>query len=111
MHTSVLDQISDNLRNLLLTNQGERLAFYDFGANLRRLTTEFTNQDDFDTAAMDSIKNAVKTWMPFVDLVDFNSTTNHTENINTAIREITITYNVPSINVENRKLLIRLYVI
>jgi phage baseplate assembly protein W len=111
MHVSLLDQISDNLRNLLLTNNGERVAFYDFGGNLRRLTTEFETQEDFDSAAMDSIKQAVARWMPYVDLVDFSSETNHIENKNTAIREITITYNVPSINVENRKLLIRLYVI
>lgn len=111
MHTSLLDQISDNLKNLLLTNNGERVAFYDFGANLRRLTTEFEAQEDFDSAAMDSIRSAVGRWMPYVDLVDFNSETNHVENKNTAIREITITYNVPSINIENRKLLIRLYVI
>lgn len=94
-----------------MTNNGERVAFYDFGGNLRRLTTEFVSQEDFDNAAMENIKQAVATWMPYVDLVDFTSQTNHVDNKNTAIREITITYNVPSINAENRKLLIRLYVI
>lgn len=111
MHVSILDQISDNLRNLLLTNRGERVAFYDFGGDLRKLTTEFETQEDFDNAAMESIKDAVGRWMPYVDLLDFSSETNHVENINTAIREITITYNIPSINALNRKLLISLYVI
>ena len=45
MNYSLEDQFADNLRNLLLTNWGERLGLYDFGANLRPLTTEFTNLD------------------------------------------------------------------
>jgi hypothetical protein len=35
MHTSLSDQLKDNFINLLYTNHGERLANYDFGANLK----------------------------------------------------------------------------
>lgn len=108
---SLADQIHDNLRNLLLTNWGERLGFYDFGANLRPLTTEFVSQDDFDSQAIERIRTAVGRWMPYVDLVDFLSQTDRTENKNTAIIRITITYNVPALNVFNKQLQISLYVI
>ena len=41
MHTSVPDQINDNLRNMILTNRGERLGKYDYGANLRQILADF----------------------------------------------------------------------
>ena len=37
MHSDITKVISDNLRNLILTNHGERLGFPDFGADLRPL--------------------------------------------------------------------------
>ena len=40
MHYSLADQIADNLRNLVMTNHGERVGIYDFGADLRPLTLE-----------------------------------------------------------------------
>ena len=33
-HSAPEDQIKDNLKNFLLTNNGERLGRYSFGANL-----------------------------------------------------------------------------
>ena len=45
MHTDLAKQISDNLRNLILTNHGERLGFYDFGANLRTLVFELGSEN------------------------------------------------------------------
>jgi phage baseplate assembly protein W len=111
MTFNLADQIHDNLRNLLLTNWGERLGFYDFGANLRPLTTEFVSQDDFDSKAIDRIKAAVGRWMPFVDLEDFTSVVDRTENKNTGIIRITITYNIPALNVKLKKLQVSLYVL
>src|ERR1700675_720453 len=73
MTYAMADQVHDNLRNLILTNWGERLVLYDLGANLRPLTTEFTTQDDFDAAAVQRISAAVNKWMPYVSLEDFSS--------------------------------------
>ncbi len=36
-YDNLADTVNDNLRNLLLTNWGERVGLYDFGANLRPL--------------------------------------------------------------------------
>lgn len=111
MNYNLADQFADNFRNLLLTNWGERLGVYDFGANLRPLTTEFTSQEDFDNEAIERIRNAVARWMPFISLGTFESVIDRTENRNTGVIKINITYSIPSIEQNNRSLQIVLYVI
>lgn len=111
MNYSLEDQFADNLKNLLLTNWGERLGLYDYGANLKPLTTEFVSQENFDSAAIDRIKESVDKWMPFIDLEDFSSSTSREGNKNTAIININITYNIPALNVFKKGLQISLYVI
>jgi phage baseplate assembly protein W len=103
------DQMHDNLRNLLLTNWGERLGLYDYGANLRPLTTELVSQDDFDAAAIERIASAVSKWMPFVNLDEFLSVFDRNENKNTAIARITITYSIPALDVAQRALEVSIY--
>jgi phage baseplate assembly protein W len=109
MNYTLAAQVHDNLKNLLLTNFGERLCQYNFGANLKELVSEYTSQDDFDTEAINRIKTAVSSWMPYVDLENFSSDVDRFNNTNTAIITITITYNVPSLNVFGKKLEINLY--
>lgn len=111
MNYILSEQFADNLRNLLLTNWGERLGLYNFGANLRPLTMEFVSQDDFDNEAISRIRSAVEKWMPFIDLEDFSSTVDRLENKNTAVIKINITYNIPALNVAKKGLQIVLYVI
>lgn len=111
MHYDLDKQLSDNLRNLLLTNWGERLGQYFFGANLRSLTTEYSSQENFDTEAVVRIKNAVATWMPYIDLVDFISEVNRNDNVSTGIINLTISYNIPALNVVDRRIQITLYVL
>jgi phage baseplate assembly protein W len=111
MHFNVADQLHDNLKNLLLTNWGDRPVHYYLGANLRKLTTEFVSQEDFDISAATNIKDAVGKWMPFIDLEGFLTEIDHTDNKNTAKVNLTVTYNIPAINVKSRKLQIILYVV
>jgi phage baseplate assembly protein W len=111
MHTKMSEQMADNLRNLLLTNWGERLGLYNFGANLRPLTTEYVNQDDFDQQAIDRIREAVNKWMPYIDLVDFMSEIDRTENKNTGVIKIKVSYNIPVLQVTNKAIQVVLYVV
>ena len=106
-------QMADNLRNLIQTNWGERVALYDYGANLRPLLSNLVALEDFDSQAITSIKSAVGRWMPYVDLVDFLSTTDSTGKLTKGIAQIslTITYNIPSLNVKGKKLRVTLYAI
>jgi phage baseplate assembly protein W len=109
MHYSLPDQVHDNLRNLILTNWGEHLGIYDFGANLRPITSEFTTQDDFDSQAVERINQAVSRWMPFVSLEDFVSEVDRTENKNTAVVKLTVTYTIPALQTGKRALQVTLY--
>lgn len=111
MNYDLADQFADNLKNLLLTNWGERLGLYDYGANLRPLTTELVSLEDFDTNAIDRIKSAVERWMPFIDLEDFTSSIDNVNNVSTGIINITVTYNIPALQVSKRAIQVTLYVI
>lgn len=111
MHYKLADQVHDNLRNLLQCNWGERLGIYDFGANLRPLLSELVSPDDFDAAAVERISSAVGRWMPYISLDEFLSNFDRTENQHTAVAKITITYSIPTLNVEKRSLEITLYAI
>ncbi|NBO99921.1 MAG: hypothetical protein EBU90_07300 [Proteobacteria bacterium] len=110
MHYDLGDQIQDNLKNLLLTNWGDRLGFYEFGANLKELTSEFTNIDSFDEEAIARIRNSVSKWMPFVSLKNFSSSIDRQENEEVGIVKIKITYDVPSAAIREKALEISMYV-
>lgn len=109
MNYDLATQLTDNLRNLVLTNWGERLGFYEFGANLKPLLFDLVSLDDFDSEAITRIRAAVQRWMPYIDLQDFLSEIDHTQNKNTAVIRLTITFNIPSLNVIGRKLQVILY--
>lgn len=70
MNFDLGSQIADNLRNLVMTNHGERVGIYDFGANLRQLTLEL-GQTTWEEEAMTRIKTSVSKYMPFVNLQTF----------------------------------------
>jgi len=103
------DVVHDNLRNLLLTNWGEHIGIYDFGANLRSLMSDLATSDDFDGKAIESISSAVGRWMSYVSLENYVSSSDRTDNKNTAKINIKITYSVPALEVTGRLLEINLY--
>jgi len=77
--STLLEQTKSNLKNLLLTVKGERVGQPTFGSNI--FAVLFENFDgDFDNKLIDSIKEAVATWLPHVILnnviVDSSEATN-----------------------------------
>lgn len=109
MHHALSDQVHDNLRNLLLTNFGERLGLYNFGANLRPLTSEWSSLDEFDSQAMERISSAIQRWMSYISLENYISRLDTTETKGTIVR-VVITYNIPTLNVTGKSLEIALKV-
>lgn len=101
MHYSVQDQIRDNLKNLILTNHGERLAQYNFGANLRPLCSEYSNKDLFDSEAMININTAIKSFMPYVVPLEFKSAVER-DNQRTGLAKLSISvmYSIPKLRVQ-----------
>lgn len=73
MHTVLIDQIVDNLKNLICTNHGERLGYFDLGANLKPLLAEKSSRNDFDEEATTRIKTAVTKYMPYVELTTYET--------------------------------------
>jgi len=104
MHTDLFDQIRDNLRNLVLTNWGERLGQFDFGANLIELAAERLARDDYDQEVAFRIKAAVEKWMPYLvlqEMVPLDAVEDVQSRSNVArvaLRRYLLTYDVPSIN-------------
>lgn len=110
MHTSLADQIQDNMRNMLLTNYGERVGLYDYGANLRATLAEFTTDQDAETIAMQSIMRTVEKYMPFVSLDTFDMKFLPSERNGQAKYQIIVNYSVPKIGATNQKVKIILEV-
>ena len=104
MHSDLLLQISDNFRNLILTNWGERVGLYKFGANLRELTSELTNSDT-DSEAMRRISEAASTWMPYIELGGFTSFRRGPD-LNDGVIQVgvTVTFSVPKISSRVRQI-------
>lgn len=108
MHKNFPDQIHDNLRNLVLTNHGERLGLHDFGANLAELTFELQDED-VQGEAMSRVSKAVRKYMPYVSLETFSPFVENFENEEVARIGITIGYKVPKLRTQMKMLDVLLY--
>jgi phage baseplate assembly protein W len=103
MHFSLANQIADNLRNLVMTNHGERVGIYDFGANLRPLTMELA-QPVWEEEAMIRIKTAVARFMPFVELKTFEAAPQDPTSAGLGRIAIRMTYTVQGVQERERAL-------
>lgn len=104
MHYNLQDQIEDNLRNLVLTNHGERLGLYDFGANLQPILFSLTGAS-FETECMRRIKAAAKKYLPFIDLETFEiMTDNRGTSKSLATIAITLAYGIPALGITGKKM-------
>ena len=108
MHYSLEDTIKDNLRNLVLTNTGERLGRPNFGANLMELALELGTEST-DQQAMMRIKEAAAKFLPFVNLVGFASEIDRFDNKEVAKVDLFITYTIPKISTKQHGLKVTLY--
>ena len=101
MSFDVKDQIRDNLKNLLLTNRGERLMMTDFGADLRPLAFEYNNEDIVN-AAISRISSSVSKYMPFIELENFETRVEPSTNGNSIGVVVRVTYSIPAIGATNQ---------
>lgn len=110
-------QIHDNLRNLILTNNGERLGRFNYGADLRSLNFDYSASEEFEREAALRIQSAVESSMPFIELeelevrgIDRREDRNNNIPPGMSLVEITIKYNIPKIKVIGKLLQVVLYV-
>ena len=108
MHKNLADQVHDNFRNLVLTNHGDRLGLYDFGANLQELTHELGSEVG-DNEAIARISRAAAKYAPFIQLRSFEAFTDHRDNSHVAKVGIRITYSIPKLGIQDKALEVVLY--
>lgn len=70
MHVNPVKQLSDNFRNMLMTNNGERLFRYSFGANLKSLVFEFSTHENFIAILTEQIVETTTQLMPLIQIND-----------------------------------------
>tara|TARA_B100001059_G_C17832875_1_gene585886 strand:- start:1263 stop:1850 length:588 start_codon:yes stop_codon:yes gene_type:complete len=74
MHYNIIDQLEDNLKNLVMTQKGERLGFPDYGTRLREIYSNNTlDENEIADLASNEIQNVVQKFMPSIRLVEFYS--------------------------------------
>jgi phage baseplate assembly protein W len=64
-------QLKSNVRNLLLTRKGERLAQPNFGTNLHYLLFE-PNDDSLEGKIYQAIESSIKFWLPQLSINEIN---------------------------------------
>jgi phage baseplate assembly protein W len=66
-NATTIQAVADDLKMLIITNHGERVAQYTYGANLRSVLFE-PNDPSIKQKVSDLIFAAVQEWMPFVSI-------------------------------------------
>ena len=107
MHLNYDDALADNFRNMIMTNHGERLGHYDFGANLRELAFEL-GSDVGDTKAIRRISATTQKYMPYISLDSFEPLVMSAEN-GLAKVGVKITYSIPNISNKTRVIEVLIY--
>lgn len=64
------DAAKSNLRNLLLTKQGERVMQPEFGTGLHSLLFEQMDENEFATRVEETITQSVSFWLPYIQIED-----------------------------------------
>ena len=99
---TALEQAKSNIRNLLLTNKGERLGNPTFGTNLLSLVFSQENTD-LESRVEEEIRAAMGEFLPFINIVsietNFSDTNKDVANVN-----LRFTLNVDVTSEENLSL-------
>ena len=96
---TALQQAKSNIKNLLLTNKGERLGNPTFGTNL--LSLVFTQENtDLEARVEEEIRAAMSEFLPFINIVNIETNFSD-ENMSTAIVNLRFTLNVDVTSEEN----------
>ena len=69
-----LHQAQHNLKNLLLTQVGERVNQPEFGSRLRALCFEQLD-DSLPTRIEEEIKRSVSNWLPYINIIEVQTLT------------------------------------
>ena len=92
--------IHQNLKNLLLTNPGERIMIPEFGVGIRKLLFEMNTEDVFSDLS-ETIQEQVNSFLPYIEIDDiFQLEPEDPETADESL-SIVIQYSVPSLGIES----------
>jgi phage baseplate assembly protein W len=88
-----LVQLKSNVKNLLLTQKGERIAQPNFGTNLHKLLFE-PNDGTLEDKIYQAVDSAIRYWLPQLSIADINiEATDEMKDLNEVGVSITFTAN------------------
>ena len=96
--STTIAAVKNNIRNLLLTNKGERFLQPNIGLNLRRYMFEQMNDDTIESVRLE-IVDTLKIWLPFVEIRDLRVGTNETDSIGKNKLNIFVLFNIKKIQI------------
>jgi len=107
MHNDPREQLKDNLKNLILTNQGERLINTSFGANLKSVLYDFTKEAEYKRIVEDMIRSSAQKFMPVINITEVQTVIIDQQEKNVANRaglaklKLRVIFSVPVMRVDN----------
>jgi uncharacterized protein len=97
---TMVQNIKQNFKNLLLTVPGERVMVPGFGAGLRNYLFH-NNSPDLHSEITDKIRSQVETYMPFLTINTINFQESSAAKNGTNKLYISISYFVPSLKLHD----------
>tara|TARA_R100001126_G_scaffold52956_1_gene29867 strand:+ start:807 stop:1295 length:489 start_codon:yes stop_codon:yes gene_type:complete len=92
--TTTIESVKNNIRNLLSTNQGERLMQPNLGLNLKQILFEQINEESI-IGIQDSILDTFSFWLPFVQVRDIQiETSEENQLVGTSEIRVKIIFNI-----------------
>ena len=88
------DAVKQSIRNIVLTNKGERLYKAELGGDIRKLLFENIASESDAFIIKDKIRNSIQTYEPRVEIISIEVLTS--ENVRYAQNTLSDLYNEPS---------------
>ena len=92
--STTIEAVKNNIRNIINTNQGERIMQPQLGINLRKYLFEQFS-DEVVYSIQNDIVDTFKKWLPFVEIQDLQvNMSNSNDSIGKNTMNITILFNI-----------------
>jgi len=91
--STTIAAVKNNIRNILLTNKGERFLQPNIGLNLRKYLFEQFTVDTSESIRIE-IVDTFKNWLPFVEIKDLRVDMDETDSIGKNKLNIFVLFNI-----------------
>jgi len=116
MHQDPRAQLKDNLKNLILTHEGERVCMVGFGANLKNLLYDMSAKSQYEGEVARLITDAVLKHLPMIsiDEIEIASSSDqekfNANSVGMTELIIRILYSIPKFRIDKQGLEVKMLV-